>query len=312
MPELLLQSLLFIGTLAGLVKASDWFVGAAERIGLSLGIPSFIIGVTVVAAGTSLPELVSSIVAVRQGVSEIVVGNVVGSNIANICFVLALIAIMSGKFAISFNIRRVDLPMLIGATVLFALTIMDQVFSTTDAVVMCLGMVVFLGYVIKDSGREADPDGLRVKASWKDYATVAGAAAGIYFFANYNIQSIVALSGLLGIGSEIIALTAVSLGTSLPELVVSIVAMRKGSHEIVVGNVIGSNIFNTFAVMGIPGLIGTLVIPPGIVAFSLPVMLGATLIFAYGTYDREVNRWEGFVLLLLYAYFILETVSSVL
>jgi cation:H+ antiporter len=88
--------------------------------------------------------------------------------------------------------------------------------------------------------------------------------------------------------------------------------MRKGSHEIVVGNVIGSNIFNTFAVMGIPGLIGTLVIPPGIVAFSLPVMLGATLIFAYSTYDREVNRWEGFVLLLLYAYFILETVTSVI
>jgi cation:H+ antiporter len=177
-----------------------------------------------------------------------------------------------------------------------------------EAGVMVLGMGIFLAYVVKDSGREPDHEGTREKARWQDFALIAVSAAGIWACANYNIAAIIALSGLLGVGSEVIALTAVSLGTSLPELVVSVVAMRKGSHEIVVGNVLGSNVFNTFAVMGIPGLIAPLVIPPDVVAFSLPVMLGATLMFAYGTYDREVNRWEGGLLLLLYAYFIFETV----
>ncbi len=308
MPELPLQILLFVATLAGLVKASDWFVAAAERIGVALGVPSFIIGVTVVAAGTSLPELISSIVAVGKGAPEIVVGNVVGSNIANVCFILGLVAVMARQFSIGFNIRRVDLPMLISASVLLALTIMDGTFSRVEAGVMVLGMGVFLAYVVKDSGREPDHEGTREKARWQDFALIAVSAAGIWACANYNIASIIALSGLLGVGSEVIALTAVSLGTSLPELVVSVVAMRKGSHEIVVGNVLGSNVFNTFAVMGIPGLIAPLAIPPDVVAFSLPVMLGATLMFAYGTYDREVNRWEGGLLLLLYGYFIFETV----
>jgi cation:H+ antiporter len=307
--ELLLQGLLFVGTLAGLVKASDWFVGAAERIGVALGVPSFIIGVTVVAAGTSLPELISSLVAVSKGASEIVVGNVVGSNIANIGFILGLVGVMAKKFTIHFDIRRVDLPMLIGATLLMSLCILDGRFSTVEAVVMCLGMALFLAYVLRDSGSDEDTDGTREKAKWTDYGLVLLSAAAIWACANYNIASIIALSGLLGVGSEVIALTAVSLGTSLPELVVSIVAMRKGSHEIVVGNVLGSNIFNTFAVMGIPGLVGTLVIPEGVVAFSLPVMLAATAAFVLTVYDKEVNRWEGGILLLLYGYFIVETVS---
>lgn len=308
MPELPLQILLFVATLAGLVKASDWFVAAAERIGVALGVPSFIIGVTVVAAGTSLPELISSIVAVGKGAPEIVVGNVVGSNIANICFILGLVAVLARKFPIGFNIRRVDLPMLISASMLLGLTIMDGTFSRVEAGMMVLGMGIFLAYVVKDSGREPDHEGTREKARWQDFALIAVSAAGIWACANYNIVSIIALSGLLGVGSEVIALTAVSLGTSLPELVVSVVAMRKGSHDIVVGNVLGSNVFNTFAVMGIPGLIAPLVIPPDVVAFSLPVMLGATLMFAYGTYDREVNRWEGGLLMLLYGYFVFETV----
>lgn len=307
--ELLLQIALFVGTLAGLVKASDWFVGAAERIGVALGVPSFVIGVTVVAAGTSLPELISSLVAVSKGASEIVVGNVVGSNIANIGFILGLVGVMAGKFSIHFDIRRVDLPMLIGATLLMSLAIMDGSFSTVEAVIMCLGMLLFLVYVMKDGGSGTEDGQETGKAKWTDYALVLVSAAAIWACANYNISSIIALSGLLGVGSEVIALTAVSLGTSLPELVVSIVAMRKGSHEIVVGNVIGSNIFNTFAVMGIPGLVGTLVIPEGVVAFSLPVMLAVTVAFVFTVYDKEVNRWEGGILLMLYGYFVFETVS---
>lgn len=326
--ELLLQIGLFVITLAGLVKASDWFVAAAERIGVALGVPSFIIGVTVVAAGTSLPELISSLVAVSKGASEIVVGNVVGSNIANIGFILGLVGVLSKKFGIHFDIRRVDLPMLIGATLLMTLAIFDGAFSKVEAVVMCLGMLLFLAYVLRDSGKTGTTDAVREtgkdsgdqteadseaeespqKARWTDYGLVLVSAGLIWACANYNIGSIIALSGLLGVGSEVIALTAVSLGTSLPELVVSVVAMRKGNHEIVVGNVLGSNIFNTFAVMGIPGLVGTLVIPPDVVAFSLPVMLAATMFFTVVVYDKEINRWEGGILLLLYGYFLFETV----
>ncbi|MFT7588082.1 MAG: cation:H+ antiporter, partial [Limisphaerales bacterium] len=128
MPEILIQLLIFVGSLALLVKCSDWFIGGSERIGLALGLPPFIVGVTVVATGTSLPELISSILAVTHNSSEIVIGNVVGSNIANICLVLGLVAMMSGKFLLKHNIIRAEVPILIGSTFLLYLTVSDGVF----------------------------------------------------------------------------------------------------------------------------------------------------------------------------------------
>ena len=126
----------------------------------------------------------------------------------------------------------------------------------------------------------------------------------IYIGARYTVESVIELSKILNIGTEIIAMSAVTLGTSLHELMVTVSAVRRGNAEMAVGNILGSNIFNTFAVMGIPALFGALVIPQNIIAFGLPMMIIATLLFFFMTQEREITKWEGYILLLFYVFFI--------
>jgi cation:H+ antiporter len=311
MPDAALYILIFVASLAGLVKASDWFIAAAERLGRAMGIPHFIIGVTVVAMGTSLPELVSSIVAVQRGAADVVLGNVVGSNIANIGLVLGLVAIISKQFTISYDLGRVDLTMLVGSALLLYLTTADAVLTLGEAIVLLAGMLIFLIYTVGGSDGEDEKVGEeeREKLRPLDFGILILTAGGIYFCADYNIQSIIKLGEIFNIGRDVIAQTAVALGTSLPELVVSVVAMRRGNLEIVVGNLLGSNIFNTFAVMGIPRLFGELELTQGILDFGMPLMLGVTLLFTYILNDKIVNRWEGLIIMLFYIFYIVQTIS---
>lgn len=306
MSLVLIWSLVFIASLAGLIKASDYFIDSAEKIGLSLGLPSFVIGVTLVATGTSLPELISSIIAVSRDSSEIVVGNVIGSNITNVCFVLGLIGVWSRSFKVDFDIQRVDMPFLIGTSFLMGMTLIDSQFTMMEALISLSALVVYIVYItrIEHPEETEEEKTKRPKLNAGVFLTLVVSSAGIYFGARYNVLAIIKLSELLGVGKEVIALTAVALGTSLPELVVSIVAVKRGNHELVVGNVLGSNIFNSLAVMGIPALFGTLVIPATIVTFSLPMMIACTLLYFFVTIDKEVNRWEGILLLLFYFLFI--------
>jgi cation:H+ antiporter len=138
----------------------------------------------------------------------------------------------------------------------------------------------------------------------KTIAVLAVSAVFIYIGAKYTIEAVINLSEIFSLGKEIIAASAVALGTSLPELTVSIIAARKGKPEIAVGNVLGSNIFNTFVVMGVPALFGTLIIPQNIITFALPMMLVATLLFFFIAQEKEVTKWEGYLLLLFYVFFI--------
>lgn len=313
MPDILFWSLIFLASLVILILSADFFIKSSERIGLAIGIPPFIVGVTLIAMGTSLPELVTSLVAIVSDPpnSEIILGNVVGSNIANICLVLAIVGILGNKISLQFDVMRVDMPMLLGAAFILFICVMDGEFSLFEGFICLLGMIVYLVYVLQlarndessDLGVEVSPDEEKKSVSWKEPVILLFSSLAIYFSANYNVQSIVQLSEILEVGKELIALTAVSIGTSLPELVVSIVAVRMGNGEMAVGNVLGSNIFNVFAVMGIPRLFGEIIVPSSILDFSLPVMLVASLIFFFVVLDREVSRWEGFILLLIYCLF---------
>ncbi|MDX1407866.1 MAG: calcium/sodium antiporter, partial [Saprospiraceae bacterium] len=262
--SLLLYIGLFIASLYVLVKASDWFVSAAEAIGLSLGISPFIIGVTIVAFGTSLPELAASIAAVVSGASEIVVGNVVGSNITNILLVLGLTALFSKKILLDRSAMAIDVAMLIASSFLLWFALTDVRMSPFDIVVFVFGMFIFLMNSI--SGDKEDLED-RPRATVRNYLMVVVGAGLVYAGAHFTIVSIQEISTQIGINPEIIALTCVALGTSLPEVVVSITAARRGNSGIAIGNVLGSNLFNTFAVMGIPALIGPLVIPESILGF---------------------------------------------
>jgi len=298
--------LVFVVSLIVLLKASDWFIAAAEKIGLSFGIPAFIVGVTIVAAGTSLPELVTSIFSVLENSSEIVVGNVVGSNITNILLVLGLTAIVGKRINIDFDIMNIDMPLFIGSAFMLWFCIYDNHFSKLEAVVCLIGLFIFLAYTFGADKTEQEEGEEKVVLDWKVFVTLILGAIGIKYGAEYTVKSIIEISDELNIAKEAIALSAVAFGTSLPEIIVSVKAAQKGKPEIAIGNVLGSNIFNTFAVMGIPGLIGVLAIPENITAFSLPLMMTASFLFLIMMITKKISNWEGYILILFYVIFIAE------
>jgi cation:H+ antiporter len=301
---------LFILSLAALLRASDWFVSAAERIGLSLGISPFIIGVTIIAFGTSLPELAASIVAVFANESEIVIGNVVGSNITNILLVLGLVAIVAKKVELNDRVRDLDVPLLVGSSILMWFALNDQVLSFGEALLFLAGLTVFLINSFK--GEDDQPKIERIQTTWKSYGMLVLSGVVVYFGANYTIIAIQKISQLAQIDSEFIALSLVALGTSLPEVVVSITAARRGKPAIAVGNVLGSNIFNTYAVMAIPSFFGELKIPDNIINFSLPFMVAITLLFGITCVSKRISRWEGVMLLVFYVYFFVEIAKAII
>lgn len=301
---ILLHIGMFVVSLAVLLKAADYFIDAAEEIGLSLGISPFIIGVTIVAFGTSLPELATSLVSVFEGQSEIVVGNVVGSNITNIALVLGLVAVIVKNITVPKTLWNIDLPFLIGSAFFLWFTTRDQHFSIPEAILFLVGIVIFLVYSLKSD--DDNEDDFRKKASVKTYITLILAGVGVWLGAEYTIKAIKFLSNEMGIDPDVIALSAVALGTSLPEVIVSLNAARKGKTSIAVGNVLGSNIFNTYAVMSIPSFFGDLVIPASVISFSMPMMIVMTLLFAFMTISRNITRWEGLVLLMFYAFYLIE------
>jgi cation:H+ antiporter len=302
--EVLIYVGLFIGSLAVLLKASDWFIDSAEEIGLSLGISPYIIGVTIIAFGTSLPELATSLASIFQGESEIVMGNVIGSNITNIALVLGLVAIYVKEIKLETNIWKIDMPFLYFTAFFLWFIVQDQNVSYFEAGLLLLSLLVFLIFSLKSEDNNDEEK--HPKASLKSYLLMIVGAGLVWLGARYTVVAIKELSDIAGIGSGVIALSAVALGTSLPEVIVSLNAAKKGKTGIAVGNVLGSNIFNTLAVVGIPAFIGDLVIKPEILTFSLPLMIVMTILFGVMCFSRSISRWEGFILVIFYIYFLVE------
>ena len=306
--ELFYYIALFVVSLSVLLKASDWFVDSAERIGLSLGISPFIIGVTIVAFGTSLPELAASISAVLQNDSAVVVSNVVGSNITNIALVLGITAIAVKQIDLEYNIWHIDMPYLWGSAFLLFLALQDGHLSFAECILFLIGIVVFLAYSVGSNGKRSDD---RPRVEGRHYALLILGGLLVWGGAHYTILGIKGISAIAGIKSEVISLSAVALGTSLPEVIVSLNAARKGKASIAIGNVLGSNIFNTYVVMAIPGLIGDLIIPDKVISFYLPMMIAMTLMFGIIANNKKITRWEGSILILFYALFIIEIFNDI-
>lgn len=308
--DILTNLAIFVASLGVLLKASDWFVDSAETIGLSFGISPFIIGVTIIAFGTSLPELATSIAAVLSDnpqASEMVVSNVIGSNITNIALVLGLTAVFVNNIKLRTNIWEIDMPFLWASALLLWLVLQDMHISTFECILFLLGIVIFLTYSFK-KGNKADKSE-RPKSSVKHYFLLVLGGVLVWLSADYTIYAILNISESMGIAPKLISLSAVALGTSLPEIAVSLTAAKRGKASIAVGNVLGSNIFNTFFVMAIPGLLGNLIIPPDILSFFLPLMIVMTLLFGIMFMDRRLSRIEGAILLLFYLLFMGEILS---
>lgn len=298
---LLTHLLIFIVALTVLIKGSDWFVDAAENIGLALGINSFILGVTVIAMGTSLPEMASSIAAVNSGDSEIVIGNVVGSNITNILLVLGIVAIVGNVVPLEYNIMDVDMPLLMASAILIYFAIDDLVFTRFEALIFIAALI---GFMINSVKSNQFSEQKKTKLRPKDIGLLLLGGFLVYLGSVYTVQGLQGIADGLQIGSGVLAFTLLALGTSLPEVVVSVTAAKKGKAGMAIGNVLGSNIFNSYAVLGIPALFADLAIPAATNTFAVPFMIAVTFLFAFICISGRVNRYEGVVLILLYVLFI--------
>ncbi len=318
--ELLFWTIIFIVSLFLLIKSSDYFTDSAERIGLHFGLPPFIVGVTIVAFGTSFPELMTSLFAVLKNSTEIVAANVIGSNITNIFLALGVTAIIAKKLKIKHNIFKMDIPLLIGSAFLLGISVWDGIFTLVEALLFILGIVLYFSYMVdshKKQKRITASLELRKelkdkkKLNWKNWLIFFASIFFIYLGAKYTIESVIEISKMLNIATEIITVGAIALGTSLPELAVTINCARKKKPGMAIGNIVGSNIFNTFAVMGIPALIKPLIIPQSIITFALPFMLIATLLFFFVTKDKKITNWEGWILIMFYILFLINLFSFI-
>lgn len=301
--ELAFWIFVFIVSLTLLIKSSDYFLESSEQVGYKFGMSSFIIGVLIVGFGTSLPELISAVIGVYSGVSEIVVGNVLGSNITNIFLIVGIAALFSKDFTIQQDLLHIEIPFLLTVTFLVSFFLLDGIFHFIEGIFCLILLGVYIWKSIVDSKNEKEKIHTeRFKNIY--YILLFISPIFIFVSAKYVVDSVVKISELLNIGKEVIALSAIALGTSLPEVMVTISAAKKGNPEIAVGNVIGSNVFNLLAVMGLPRMIAEVKVPTIILTSINYLHFAATLLFVIMVVDKKLNRFEGVLLLLFYIYYI--------
>jgi cation:H+ antiporter len=302
--------LIFIAALTVLLFSAKFFTESAEAIGTWLKLPQFVIGIFIVGIGTSLPELVSGILSVRNGVSEILPGNIIGANISNILLVTGLaVAINRKPIELGSDYIYIDLHFLVGSFLMFYMIAYDGVIQFSEAFVGLFAFIVYAIYLIKGGTAETpEPNTSTAKASFpiKDLLILAGTAVGIYFSADYTISSISDIATGLNVPKSIIALTLLSLGTTLPELAVNITALRQGKAEMAIGNVLGSCVFNTFMIPALAATFGDITVPASLLSFSLPVMAACGLLFYLLTQDKRISVWEGLLLVMIYGLFLLK------
>jgi len=325
--SLIFWIIIFVISLALLVKGSDWLVESAERIGLAFGLSPFIVGVTIVSIGTSFPELVSSLAATLKGLSDVAPANAIGSNISNILLIVGVSAILGRRLAVTKSLIDLDLPLLAIGTVLLLGVVADREVSLGESILLLITYFIYLSYTIfyKEDDQETKEivevlpsrkerrksvsafkkeKTEKPKARLKDFWFLILGILALLIGAKYLVESLVNLSSLLKVATGLIAITAVSVGTSLPELFVSASAALKRKSEVALGNIFGSNVFNALVVIGFPGLFHRLILDPQTYKVGLPVMALATFLFVISGISRRIHIWEGAFYLSLYVLFI--------
>ncbi len=312
--EIVFWSLIFVVSLVALVKGAGWLIVGAEKVGLSFGLSPFVIGVTIVTLGTSLPELVSSLSAVLKGVPEFVSSTAIGSNIANILLVVGFAAIVGKKMAVEKDLIDIDLPLAAMVTVLFLGVAWDGGVNLVEALILLGGYVLYIFYTLfhkdeKRLGRRAEilADGevtTRPKISYLDFVAIGGGALVLVLGANYLVDSVNVFTTLLGVAPGVLAISVVAVGTSLPELVVVSRATIAGKSEVALGNIFGANIFNLLVVVGLPALVTFIPLGPQTLAVGLPMLVAAVFLFVIVGISRQIHLWEGSFLLFIYVVFI--------
>lgn len=310
---MLLYLLIFIISLAVLLISANFFTDAATEIGGYFNMPSFVIGIFIVGIGTSLPELISGILSVRQGASEILSGNILGANISNLLLVTGIAVIMNRKkIDLGKTYIFTDLNFLIGSFFYFTIIAYDGTITFSEAF---MGIAIFLIYsyhLIKGNKETENTEKTSQAATFplKSLLIILVCCVGIYFGAEYTIFSIGKMAALLNIPRSIIALTLLSLGTTLPELSVNIAAIRKKNAEMAIGNTLGSSISNTLLIPSLGSIFGTIIVPTNLLGFSLPVMLAAGIIFYLVAMDKKISVTEGSLFTSLYILFLIKIIAG--
>ncbi len=304
--KMLLQFLLLAVGFVMLVKGADWFVDGASGIAEKFRIPPLIIGLTIVAMGTSAPEAAVSITATLKGTADITVGNIVGSNILNVLMILGLSAVIT-PLAVGKSTVRYELPFLIGITVLLLLLGLDGTVSLTDGLILLLFFALYLAYLFvmaKKGMAEIEESDKHLKL-WQALLVTAVGLALVIYGSDLTVDAASAIARMLGLSERFIGLTIVALGTSLPELVTSVTAARKGSADIAIGNIVGSNVFNILFVVGLSSLVRPVPFAANF-RVDLLVALAAVVFLLLASFrKRKLSRVDGAIMLAGYAaYFV--------
>lgn len=300
--------LVFAVSIVILLWAAKHFTQAAETIGELLGLSSFVIGVVIVSVGTSLPELVAAVVAVRGGNSEVVPGNLLGSSLSNLLLVMGLTSLFSSKRVdLGSQYIYIDLNFLIGAAIITVTIMYDGVITFGEAAVGLIAYGLYLFYLLNSKEASEETETLvpatKSKGFLKPFLIMVATGTLIYFSAEKTIDSVAEIADYLGINKAIVSMTLLALGTTLPECIVSITAARLGKAHLAVGNVLGSCIFNALVVPGVAAAVGNVTVPSELIQFSLPFYIGVTIFFYMITQDKKVSHFEGALLLAIYILF---------
>ncbi|MGM0581477.1 MAG: calcium/sodium antiporter [Bacteroidota bacterium] len=314
------NTILLIVGLAVLILGGELLVRGASRIALRLKMSPLVVGVTIVAFGTSAPELLISIQAALSGSPDITMGNVVGSNICNLALVLGVTSLIA-PIPVNSDSIKIDWPMTMGCSLLLYFLVQEGYVNDYEGLGFVLLLALYLFFIIRRSRKNhMSPEDLGIeveepttnskKGLLKDISLIAIGGAGLYFGSDWFVNSAKDLAIYMGISERIVGITVVALGTSLPELVTAVVAAFKKETDMALGNLMGSNIFNILSILGITSLISDIEVSPVIMNSDMLWMLGITLlILPFMALNKIVDRYEGLILLGIYLYYTISVIS---
>ena len=305
---------LLIMSLFVLVRGADYLIDGSKQIGFALGIKPLIIGVFIVGFGTSLPELASSIAAIIQGHTEIVIANIVGSNITNILLIIGLTAFISRGIYIKENLLKSELPIFFIATLHFVLIIMDGIVDRVEAWLLLGTFAAYTWYIFSDGKAEIDEEELKDKPrklTAKPFLLFIGGLLAVLAGANYTVEMTINIATAFAVPIGLVSILAIAIGTSLPELMVSLRAIKTGDTSLAIGNIFGSNAFNMLMVAGIPAAITPLLVDEIVMELGLTILVGASLILFVAGLARQILRWEGLMMLFFFGFFLVKLIEYV-
>jgi cation:H+ antiporter len=307
---------IFVIAMGVLIWGADVIINQSERIALKFKIPEFIIGATLIALGTSLPEMAASVAASMNGKADIAISNVIGSNILNITLVLATVFLISKKITPARDFFAKDSTWALVPVLVFILMILDGVISRFDASLLLLLMGAYLLFLLQDAKSIPDLEELEDidlgSFSWtKVIPMLALGFLLVIIGAHFTVESASEIARDFGISEWIIGIIMISLGTSLPELVVSISAATKGKVDMAIGNIIGSNMANTTVVLGTAAMVNPMPIHASAYIFDISTMIIATLLLVFLTANKLYTKSAGISLIIILGLFLNNTLQSI-